>query len=247
MEEKWRKLREIEAQRSSVIEKLEKIEEKKATVSNEVYNKVKREYDDKLKKIEKNLAEYTDLIKEEINRLRNEEKKLIEQDKNIKLKNEEMELRYSIGEYDDATYKKSSEENKVQLKTIAENLQKVKEQIKWYEDFVEIKGIEESLDVEKETVPKKEAVPKKEETDLQIEEHILEEKPPEGIQLDELLVPEEAVKPEARQKKESPAEETVEAKEEKAVTCPKCGFKNAPDSWYCEKCGAEILGSLPEK
>jgi hypothetical protein len=240
MEEKWRKLREIEAQHSSVIEKLEKIEEKKTTVSNEVYNKVKREYDDKLKKIEKSLAEYTDLIKEETNRLRTEEKKLVEQEKEIKLKNEEMELRYSIGEYDDASYKKASEENKVQLNTISGNLEKIKEQIKWYEDFVEIKGIEESLEIEKEPEPKKE-------TDLQIEEHILEEKPTEGMQLDELLVPEEAVKPEAREKKDTPVEKPAEPKEEKAVTCPKCGFKNTPDSWYCEKCGAEILDSLPDK
>ncbi|KPJ73805.1 hypothetical protein AMJ52_03110 [candidate division TA06 bacterium DG_78] len=240
MEEKWRKLREVEVQRSSVIEKLEKIEEKKATVSNEVYNKVKREYDDKLKKIESSLAEYTDLIKEDITRLKGEEEKLIEQEKEIKLKNEEMELRYSIGEYDDGAFKKASEENKVQLNSIAGNLQKIKEQIKYYEDFVEIKGIEESLELEKEAEPKKE-------TDIQIEEHILEEKPPDGIQLDELLVPEEAVKPEARQKKDSPPEEPAEAKEEKAVTCPKCGFKNTADSWYCEKCGAEILDSLPEK
>jgi hypothetical protein len=240
MEEKWRKLREIEAQHSSVIEKLEKIEEKKTTVSNEIYNKVKREYDDKLKKIEKSLAEYTDLIKQETERLRSEEKNLIEQEKEINLKNEEMELRYSIGEYDDASFKKASEENKAKLKTIAENLQKIKEQIKWYEDFVELKGIEKSLELEKEVQPKQE-------TDLQIEEHILEEKPPEGIQLDELLVPEEAVKPEARQKKEPPPEEPTAAKEEKAVTCPKCGFKNAADSWYCEKCGAEILDSLPDK
>jgi ribosomal protein L40E len=240
MEEKWRKLREIEAQRSSVLEKLEKIEEKKATVSNEVYSKVKREYDDKLKKIESSLAEYTDIIKEEITRLRNEHEKFTEQEKEIKLKKEEMELRYSIGEYNDGSFKKASEENEVQLKAITINLQKLREQIKWYEDFVEIKGIEESLELEKEPEPKKE-------TDLQIEEHILEEKPPEGIQLDELLVPEEAVKPEAREKKDSPQEEQSEAKEEKSVTCPKCGFKNTPDSWYCEKCGAEILGSLPEK
>ena len=27
------------------------------------------------------------------------------------------------------------------------------------------------------------------------------------------------------------------------VACPKCGHMNAPDSWYCEKCGAEVLDS----
>jgi ribosomal protein S27AE len=30
--------------------------------------------------------------------------------------------------------------------------------------------------------------------------------------------------------------------EEKELKCPKCGFVNMADSWYCEKCGAELLG-----
>jgi len=48
-----------------------------------------------------------------------------------------------------------------------------------------------------------------------------------------------------------PAEETSdimkqpelapEAKEKEGVECPKCGLRNEPDSWYCEKCGAQLL------
>lgn len=240
MEEKWHKLREVETQHSDVINKLEKIKGKKANVSGEVYNKVKREYDDKLKKIEASLAEYTDLIKEETTRLKEEEEKLLEQEKEIKLKAEEVELRYSIGEYDDDSFKKSSEESKEGLKTVTAELEKLRGQIKWFDDFVEIKGIEKSL-AEKKVEPEKEK-------EIEIEEHILEEKPPEGIKLDELLVPEEAVKPEVPQEKQSTPEQPAESKSEseKSVTCPKCDFKNAPDSWYCEKCGAEILDTLPE-
>jgi len=33
-----------------------------------------------------------------------------------------------------------------------------------------------------------------------------------------------------------------ESEEEKELKCPKCGFVNMADSWYCEKCGAELLG-----
>lgn len=32
-----------------------------------------------------------------------------------------------------------------------------------------------------------------------------------------------------------------ESKEEKELKCPNCGFTNMPDSWYCEKCGAELV------
>lgn len=32
-----------------------------------------------------------------------------------------------------------------------------------------------------------------------------------------------------------------ESQEEKELKCPKCDFTNMPDSWYCEKCGTELL------
>ena len=32
-----------------------------------------------------------------------------------------------------------------------------------------------------------------------------------------------------------------DAHEREGVGCPKCGMMNEPDSWYCEKCGAELL------
>lgn len=236
MEEKWRNLTELEAQRSDVAEKLKKIEEKKSTVSAEVYAKVSREYKDKLKKIEDKLAEYIDLMEEEAKRLKDEEQKLVEQEKAINLNMEEVELRYSIGEYDDESFQKVAAENKGNLKTISTKLEKLRERIKWFEDFVEIKGLEKSLEVEKK--PKKK--------DIEIEEHLLEEKMPEGIQLDELLMPEEAVKPELppdAASREQPGEPKKERT--KGVVCPKCGIVNAPDSWYCEKCGAEILDTLP--
>ncbi len=237
MEEKWRNLTELEAQRSDVAEKMKKIEEKKSTVSAEVYAKVSREYKDKLKKIEDKLAEYIDLMEEEAKRLKDEEQKLVEQEKAINLNMEEVELRYSIGEYDDESFQKVAAENKGNLETISTKLEKLRERIKWFEDFVEIKGLEKSLEVEKK--PKKK--------DIEIEEHLLEEKMPEGIQLDELLMPEEAVKsevpPDAAASKEPPGEQKKERT--KGVVCPKCGIVNAPDSWYCEKCGAEILDTLP--
>jgi len=237
MEEKWRNLRELEAMRADLVSKLEKIEEKKATVSVEVYAKVKKEYEDKLKKIEDRLSEFVDLIKDEINNLRQEEVKLIDQEKAISLKLEEIELRYSIGEYDDESFKRVTEEHKGNLKAIATKLQKLRERIKWFDDFVEIKGLEESLEPQ--------TVEKVEKKDIEIEEHILEEKPLEGMQLEEILLPEEAVNPEVLQKKEAPEPSAKAKKEgEKGVPCPKCDFINSLDAWYCEKCGAELLGSL---
>jgi len=29
--------------------------------------------------------------------------------------------------------------------------------------------------------------------------------------------------------------------QDKELICPKCHFENMADSWYCEKCGTELL------
>lgn len=63
----------------------------------------------------------------------------------------------------------------------------------------------------------------------------------------EMVVPEEP-KPEAEEAPERVVPDAVpsgfeeESDEEKELKCPKCGFVNMADSWYCEKCGAELLG-----
>jgi hypothetical protein len=234
MEDKWQEMREVEAQRSDLIIKLDKIDQKKDTVSHEVYEKVKKEYKEKLEKVNQQMTEYSDLIKEDLINVKNEEKTILEEEKKVKLNIEETELRYTIGEYDEESYKKFNEEYKNKFDEVKEKLDKLHERKNWLEDFVRVKDIEETME------------PKEPESGIKIEEHILEEKlPEEETKLDELIV-EESVVPEVQEEK--PPEEKAEAppekkSKEKGVPCPKCGYINAPDSWYCEKCGAEILDS----
>ncbi len=239
MEEKWRKLRELEAQRSDISTKLQKIEDKKDTVSVEVFIKVKKEYEDKLKKFDAKLAEYVDLIKEDITSARQEEEKLLEQERESNLKIEELKLRYSIGEYTDDSFQQVEAEHNENIKAIAVKLDRLREKIKWFDDFMELKGLEASFEKKEVAKPKKDT-----KKDILIEEHILEEKPAQEMKLEDILVPEEAVKPEAPVTEESVPKPIPPKTEVKGVACPKCGFVNVPDSWYCEKCGAEILDAL---
>lgn len=264
MENKWQELREIEAQRSDIITKLKKIEEKKTSVSSEIYEKVKKEYDEKLKKVDEKMAANVDLIKEALENLKQEEEKLVNEEKEVKLEIEEVKLRYSIGEYDEESFNKLSEDNNENLNAVKNKLQTLRERKKWFEDFVIIQDIEETMEPKKpepeveveeliETEKSESEVEveepietEKTESEIKIEEHILEEKlPEEGTKLDELLVEEEAVMPEAAEEQKTTQEESVEPSKNqgKGVSCPKCGHLNTPDSWYCEKCGAEILDS----
>ena len=233
MEDKMSILKELQEQRTDVSSKLKRIEEKKSTVSVEVYEKVKKEYADKLKGIEEKLSEHIDLLTEEVQRLKAEEEEVLKKKKDTKFKMEEVELRYSIGEYDEGSFKKVKRENDASMQQFDEDLKKIRESMSYYS----------SLMTSKEPKPEPTAEPTKAaepEAKLEIDEHILEEKlPEEEVALEELLSEEEAVKPEVTT--EAPAK--PEPVKDQGVTCPKCGHVNTADSWYCEKCGAEILGA----
>lgn len=233
MEDKMSILKELQEQRTDVVSKLKRIEGKKSTVSVEVYEKVRKEYADKLKGIEEKLSEHIDLLTEEVQRLKAQEEDILKQKKDTKFKMEEVELRYSIGEYDEDSFNKVKQENDASVKQFAEDLKKIRENMSYYSSLMTSKEPEPIPTPE----PTKAAEP---EAKLEIDEHILEEKlPEEEVALEELLSEEEAVKPEVTT--EAPAK--PESMKDQGVTCPKCGHVNTADSWYCEKCGAEILGA----
>jgi ribosomal protein L40E len=162
---------------------------------------------------------------------------LLHKQKEIKLHLEESELRYSIGEYSEDKFNEFEKEAKKDLAEIQEKIKRLEERIKWCEGFIGTAKLEETPaieGVEKKTTSQKEANIE----ELTIDEHILEEKIPDEVKkLDELLVETNALSESAEEK------EPVKVKKEKeeGISCPKCGYTNPPDSWYCEKCGAEIL------
>jgi uncharacterized small protein (DUF1192 family) len=232
MEDKMSVLRELQAQRNDVVSKLNRIEGKKSSVSVEVYEKVKKEYAEKLKGIDEELSGHIDLLTEEIERLKGQEDELVQSKKETKFKMEEVELRYSIGEYDEGSFKKAKREADARMNQLDGELRKIQESIQYYDAIMKGK-VQEPVKVTRKQ-------PVHEDTELKIDEHILEEKlPEEEVALEELLSEEDAVKPDAIG--DSSREPGVA--EEKGVACPKCGHINTADSWYCEKCGAEILGA----
>ena len=274
MEDKLHSLEQIDAERNDLITKLSKIEEKRSTVSFEVYEKVKREYERKLKAIEEKLASNVELVKTEMVRLKKNEQEIVEQQKDVDLQIEETELRYSIGEYNDDDYSRIMDEIKEKTKKIKDQQAKIHDRVKWFESFsgqtdqhdekkekepepvmepeavVDMAEIKEEVAIVKEE-PTEQVAPeppkeKEEQNALKIDEHILEATIPEQVKkLDELLVEEEAVKEPVKAEPPKSNESAKLKKGEKGVACPKCGYINAPDSWYCEKCGAEILEGPP--
>lgn len=232
MEDKMSVLKELQAERNDVAGKLKRIEDKKSSVSIEVYEKVKKEYAEKLKEIDEELSGHIDLLTEEVQRLKGQEDNILQNKKETRFKMEEVELRYSIGEYDEGSFKKAKREGEARMNQLDTELRKIQENIQYYT------AIMKGKEPEPVKAPRKQPV--REDTELKIDEHILEEKlPEEEVALEELLSEEDALKPEAI----TDSSQKPGAAEDKGVACPKCGHSNTADSWYCEKCGAEILGA----
>ncbi|MEO0095323.1 MAG: zinc ribbon domain-containing protein [candidate division WOR-3 bacterium] len=238
MENNLEILKAIESERNDLLNKLQKIEEKKSHVSHEVYVKVKSDYETKLKKLDERLAENKELVKAEMERSKVAMSELLQKQKELKLHLEEIELRYSIGEYSEDKFNELGSKAKDDLNNITGKINELENRIKWCKELIGIEKEEETPVMEE--VAREEPEKKKEERaeELKIDEHILEETLPEEVRkLDELLVETDALL-EPTEKKVS---ETSKKGKEEGISCPKCGFINPPDSWYCEKCGAEIL------
>ncbi len=237
MEDKMSVLRGLQTQRNDIAAKLKRIEEKRSSVSAEVYEKVRREYAEKLKSLDNELSGHIDLLTEEIQRLKAQEERIVQTKTETKFKLEEFELRYSIGEYDEGSFKRAKREGEARMNQLDAELRRVQESIESYSALMKGRSSEPPAP-EPRPEPRKEPV--HEESELMIDEHILEEKlPEEEVALDELLTDDDAFK--GGTAEPAPQDDTVA--EEKGVACPKCGHMNTPDSWYCEKCGAEILGA----
>ena len=236
MENNFEKLKAIENERNDLLNKLQKIEEKKAHVSNEVYLKVKGDYETRLRKLDEKIAENKELLVLEMKNAKNELLELLQKRNDLKLHLEEIELRYSIGEYSEDKFNEFEKEAKSNLAGVEDRIRKLEDRIKWCEGFIGTEQVEETAVIE-EVEEVSAAETEKRVEDLTIDEHILEEKLPDEVKkLDELLVETSALLEET-EKKEEPKKE----KKEEGIACPKCGYLNPPDSWYCEKCGAEIL------
>ncbi len=239
MENSMDDLKQLEEKRNDIILKLRKIEDRKSHVSHEVYEKVKREYQEKLANLDQELTSHVELIKVELQRIEESQAKDSAQSRDLKLRMEEIELRYTIGEYDEETYQQQKNEVGEAISALENELQGMGKRKKWLQDIIDIKGIEKKLDEDR-PAPERQAS-----ADISIDEHILEQTlPEETLKLDEIIAEEDAVRPGAEvdaatvTKTEGSAE--TETKQN-TVACPKCGHQNAQDSWYCEKCGAEIL------
>ncbi len=271
------KIDEFLSQQNELKEKLSLLEEKKGTVRESVFKKVKNDYEERLKEIESQLKEQSSYMLDRYKKFGDDSTEIQGKKDEIEAKVEEADLRHSVGEYSDKEYEELVGGLKSELQGIEEQyntLTKEMEKIKGILDTIGV-GVEKEGEEPPQVKKKGEEPPAKEE-DISIEkeekktelpdvseaEKLAEEifsgdeitaEKTEGVENKESEVPlpegEEGDWLEGLEKELSIGEdESVKVEEEdkgkketvEGIKCPKCGFVNKPDAWYCEKCGAEL-------
>lgn len=231
----------LKNEREDILKKISLIEERRGTVRESVYQKVKGDYLTRLNQIDNALKDQASVITEKIRSIDEEIDNIRSQKESLEEQLEELELRHSIGEYTDEQYESMSQELKSHINQLEEKMEFLNNEKNTYSELVP-------------ETPQKEKPKKKPKED----EIVLPEVPKEEKLTEELFEStetsaekagvvessQESVKPEVEDDWLSGLEKELGIGEEKeeitSIECPKCGFKNKPDAWYCENCGAEL-------
>jgi|GEM_PF-2567905 len=321
-ETKFEEFKELVEELSEVRGKLLKLEDRKSSVREVIYEKVKADYEAKVKAVERKIEKKGEYIEEVFNSCRSEIGDLVNQRNRVEEEIEELSLRHYLGEFEEEEHERLYQDKKDLLQSLTQKLEDSTVRIDFLKQFLpeavlktlpeEKVGISrkeapgESAEVPTEAPPEAPAEPAEPpaeaieesteaavespaespaepvetfagslevaETDELVEEVVSEEeadKEKAPVDTGEFATEEIAVKPgdkTAEQPTDMLSEEEVdalieekispvtesediikqpelapEAQEKEAVECPKCGMMNEPESWYCEKCGTELL------
>jgi uncharacterized protein YdcH (DUF465 family) len=321
---KFEEFRELIKELSNIEAKILKLEERKNTVRDSVYQKVKDDYQTKLQGVENEIENRRAYIEKAFDSCRSEIEDLVNKRNGIEEELEELSLRDYLGEFEEGEHARLCQEKKDQLNDLVEKLEDATKRIHFLQEFLPDSLREmvpeevvsttfeeppaESLETpaESDEIPSEavetttesaeersvefageatepsetpaeqvEASEESAETSVEWQESPGEKGAEEEILVDmvatgthdsrgeetateieetadesvEMLSPQEA--DEIIEEKISPVDKSAEilkqpelgpdAHEREGVDCPKCGMMNEPDSWYCEKCGAELL------
>lgn len=252
---------EILSQIDSLKKLLEKVEKHKNEVKEDVYLRVKKDYQERIAVWQSKLQGMTTDVQGKIEEINMKQNMLKNEYNGIEEKLEELNLRNMVGELDESSYQIQQSE-----------FQSSKEEIT--KKITELQNMKNSLSrVIEEAVSKPEIEIPASQTEQDIlhppplfdgigsEEEEESVPPPENAEEEDSLIPSFADSSEEpseefddtfdsvfqppEQEKTSESSEVnldVEPKTEGTkIKCSKCGAENQPDAWYCENCGAPLF------
>ncbi len=165
----------IKAAIDDLKEKLSKIEGKKGSIRDSVFEKVKEDYENRLETLNNQLAGKKETLKETLKEMATKKEPLKSKLDDLQEQLEEIELRHSIGEYSDGQYDSMSGEIKEKMGTIEGDLQALKKE---EEETKELLGEPQDV-IEEQAIEEKvaEEVDEGEGSEKEKEEEVVEEEP----------------------------------------------------------------------
>ena len=285
----------LQAKRNDILTKLSILEDKRETTKPEIYERVKKDYQDRLKRVDEELSGMRETIEKQLEEILGRKEELSREIAALQDELEELALRHSIGEYTDEVFSELEGERKEKLEPLEEDLRGLEEREAVLKELVAVEGppkpeepveveapvaVEEPAEAEEPVRLEEEAEPvpvsgetlaegkalkeseqeledlikeleetgigvsEDQEEPLEIVEKVLEGEPKEPIDRDKEILTEEEVFKEESEKLAEVSKDTEESESklgETGLVCKKCGTLNKSDSWYCEKCGAELI------
>ena len=235
-----------------------------------VREKVKTDYQNRLKELVKELAVYGDELHDALKRQLGTRETLAKQEKEAAERLSEAEVRHAVGEYDEPKWREVHAEYLGNLVRIREDLKTADDELHRLEDAVK------SLEPPKAPAPPpapslQSSGPRKQLDELAFLKSVTDDEkdgPKASRASGQQRVPEH-IKPPAPEREKmtagppTPPRPPVDvgaagvsaidtagpgkrltAALEKSLKCKECGTMNMPTEWYCEKCGAELSESL---
>ncbi len=162
----------LEAERKEILEKIRLLEEKKGSVRESVYKKVKSEYEARLKQVEDSLRQHRDYMEKRIAEIDREIAELASRKDRIEEALEEVNLRNELGEFSDEEYQKRKAPLDKELSQLDAKAKELREEKAKLQEFISSLGEEKA-----EVIPPPQPEARSEEP----AEEILEEIQPQGV------------------------------------------------------------------
>lgn len=142
-------LRSLIAEKESIMEKIQKLENIKDDIREAVYNKIKTEYNENLQRVESAIRENQSGIEEEIESIKTEIAEVMELQEKYESEYEEIKVRIQLGEYSEEDHENKINELKEQIETYRKRHNELNEKIDELNSLTEIDKVQ-TTSIEKE-------------------------------------------------------------------------------------------------